>query len=108
LGWTLFGIIWALALIGVTMKAFDKLRNPIFSTGLYLAMGWLIVIAIGPLFARVPKTGLILLIMGGASYTTGVAFFATDSWLKYGHFIWHLFVIVGTACHYFAVLWYAV
>jgi hemolysin III len=108
LGWTLFGIIWGLALSGVAMKAFDKLRNPIFSTGLYLVMGWLIVIAIGPLFARVPKTGLLLLILGGVSYTAGVAFFATDSRLKYGHFIWHLFVMVGTACHYVAVLWYAV
>jgi hemolysin III len=71
-------------------------------------MGWLIVIAIGPLFAGVPKTGLLLLILGGVSYTAGVAFFATDSRLKYGHFIWHLFVMVGTACHCFAVLWYAV
>ena len=108
LGWALFGIIWGLALSGVAMKAFDKLRNPIFSTGLYLVMGWLIVIAIGPLFAGVPKTGLLLLILGGVSYTAGVAFFATDSQLKYGHFIWHLFVMVGTACHYVAVLWYAV
>jgi hemolysin III len=108
LGWALFGIIWGLALSGVAMKAFDKLRNPIISTGFYLVMGWLIVIAIGPLFARVPKTGLLLLILGGVSYTAGVAFFATDSRLKYGHLIWHLFVMVGTACHYFAILWYAV
>jgi hemolysin III len=108
LGWALFGIIWGLALSGVAMKAFDKLRNPIFSTGLYLVMGWLIVIAIDPLFARVPKACLLLLILGGVSYTGGVVFFATDSRLKYGHFIWHLFVMVGTACHYVAVLWYAV
>jgi len=108
LGWALFGIIWGLALSGVAMKVFDKLRNPIFSTGLYLVMGWLIVIAIGPLFARMPKACLLLLILGGVSYTGGVAFFATDSRLKYGHFIWHLFVMSGTACHYFAVLWYAV
>ena len=107
-GWTLFGIIWGLAFIGVALKAFNKIPNPIVSTGLYLAMGWLIVIAFDPLFARVPKTGLLLLIAGGMFYTAGVAFFATDSWLKYGHLIWHLFVLAGTACHYFAVLWYAV
>lgn len=106
-GWTLFGIIWGLALIGVVLKAVDKIRNPILSTSLYLVMGWLIVVAIDPLFARVPKTGLLLLMAGGMSYTVGVAFFATDSRLRYGHLIWHLFVIAGTACHYFAVLWYA-
>jgi hemolysin III len=104
----LFGIIWGLALAGVALKVFDKIPNPIISTGLYLTMGWLIVIAFDPLFERVPKTGLLLLIAGGMSYTAGVVFFATDSRLKYGHLIWHLFVIAGTACHFFAVLWYAV
>ena len=107
-GGTLCEVTWGLAAAGVALKAFDKIPNPIISTGLYLAMGWLIVIAFDPLFARVPKTGLFLLIAGGMSYTAGVAFFATDSWLKYGHLIWHLFVVAGTACHYFAVLWYAV
>lgn len=106
-GWTLFGIIWGLALVGVTLKAFNKIPHPILSTGLYLVMGWLIVIAIEPLFARLPRTGLLLLSAGGLSYTVGVAFFATDSRIKYGHLIWHLFVIAGTGCHFFAVLWYA-
>jgi hemolysin III len=106
-GWTLFGFIWGLASVGVALKAFNMIPHPILSTGLYLLMGWLIVIAIVPLAARVPKTGLLLLIGGGMSYTAGVAFFATDSRLRYGHFIWHLFVMGGTACHYFAVLWYA-
>ncbi|MFH0725756.1 MAG: hemolysin III family protein [Pseudomonadota bacterium] len=106
-GWTLFGIIWGLALVGVTLKSFNKIPHPILSTGLYLVMGWLIVIAIDPLVAGVPKTGLFLLIAGGVSYTAGVAFFATDSRLRYGHFIWHLFVMGGTACHYFAVFRYA-
>lgn len=106
-GWTLFGIIWGLALAGVIMKAFNMIPHPILSTGLYLVMGWIIVVAIVPLAARVPKTGLLLLIAGGVSYTAGVAFFATDSRLRYGHFIWHLFVMGGTACHYFAVFWYA-
>ena len=107
LGWTLFGVIWGLALVGIVLKAFYKTAHPILSTGLYLLMGWLLVIALKPLFASMPSTGLFLLIAGGLSYTAGVAFFATDSRIPYGHLIWHLFVITGTTCHYFLVLWYA-
>jgi hemolysin III len=106
-GWALFGIIWGLALVGVALKAFYKTAHPILSTGLYLLMGWLIVIAVVPLVARMSTAGLIWLIAGGLSYTAGVAFFAADSRLKYGHLIWHLFVIAGTTCHYFMVLWHA-
>ncbi len=106
-GWTFFGIVWGLAVAGVALKAFDKASHPILFTGLYLLMGWVIVIAVDPLLARVPTAGLLWLLAGGLSYTAGVAFFATDSRLQYGHLIWHLFVIAGTACHYFAVLWYA-
>jgi hemolysin III len=106
-GWTLFGVIWGLAIAGVVLKAFYKTAHPILSTCLYLLMGWLLVIAVKPLFARMPAAGLFLLSAGGLSYTAGVAFFATDSRLKYGHLIWHLFVIAGTTCHYFLVLWYA-
>jgi hemolysin III len=105
-GWTLFGVVWGLAAIGVALKAFEKTSHPILSTGLYLLMGWVVVIAVDPLLARVPTAGLLWLLAGGLSYTAGVAFFATDSRLLYGHFIWHLFVMSGTACHYFAVLWY--
>lgn len=106
-GWTLFVVVWGLAVAGVVLKAFNKDTSPILSTGLYLFMGWIVVIAIDPLVARVPTAGLLWLIAGGLSYTVGVAFFATDSRLRYGHLIWHLFVMAGTACHYFAVLWYA-
>lgn len=106
-GWTLFVVVWGLAVAGVVLKAFNKDTSPILSTGLYLFMGWIVVIAIDPLVARVPTAGLLWLIAGGLSYTVGVAFFATDSRLQYGHLIWHLFVMAGTACHYFAVLWYA-
>jgi hemolysin III len=108
LGWTLFGIIWGLAAAGVLLKTFYKTAYPILSTSLYLLMGWLVVIAIKPLFAGMPEAGLFLLIAGGLSYTAGVAFFATDSRVPYGHLIWHLFVLSGTTCHYFVVLWYAV
>jgi hemolysin III len=107
LGWTLFGVVWGLAIAGVVLKAFYKTAHPILSTCLYLLMGWLLVIAVKPLFTGMPSAGLFLLVAGGLFYTAGVAFFATDSRVPYGHLIWHLFVITGTACHYFLVLWYA-
>jgi hemolysin III len=107
-GWSLLGLIWGLAVAGVVLKALNRMSHPIISTSLYLLMGWLIVIAIQPLSDRVAASGLLWLIAGGLAYTVGVVFFAFDSRLRYGHFIWHLFVMAGTTCHYFAVLWYAV
>jgi hemolysin III len=106
-GWTLLGIVWALALAGVALKVLNRMSHPIISTALYLLMGWLIVVALDPLFNLVPLAGLVWLVAGGLAYTAGVAFFATDAHLRYGHFVWHLFVLTGTTCHYFAVLWYA-
>jgi hemolysin III len=106
-GWLLFGVVWGLALAGIVLKSVGKASQPIFSTGLYLSMGWLIVVAVDPLFAKVPAAGLLWLLAGGLFYTAGVAFYATDSRLRFGHLIWHLFVMAGTTCHYFAVLWYA-
>jgi hemolysin III len=107
-GRTLLIIIWALAVGGVVMKMLARMSHPIVSTGLYLLMGWLIVVAVEPLSARgVPTSGLLLLLAGGLAYTIGVTFYALDARLRYGHFIWHLFVMTGTACHYYAVLWYA-
>jgi hemolysin III len=107
-GWTLLGLVWGLALTGVALKAFERISHPVISTGLYLFMGWLIVIAADPMYERVPLSGLLWLVAGGVAYSAGVAFFVADSRLRYGHFIWHLFVMTGTTCHYFAVLWYAV
>lgn len=106
-GWTLLGLVWGIAVAGVTLKALNRLTHPVLTTSLYLLMGWLIVIAAQPLSERVPVTGLLWLVAGGLAYTLGVVFFALDSRLRYGHFIWHLFVMAGTACHYFAVLGYA-
>jgi hemolysin III len=106
-GWSLLAIVWSLAIAGVALKAFGNASHPTLSTGLYLLLGWVGVIALDPLFARVPTAGLLWLFAGGLSYTAGVAFFATDSRLTYGHLVWHLFVMAGSACHYFAVLWYA-
>lgn len=106
-GWTLLALVWAIALVGVALKAFERISHPVISTGLYLFMGWLILIAAYPMYERVPVPGLLWLVAGGLAYTAGVVFFVADTRLRYGHFIWHLFVMAGTACHYFAVLWYA-
>jgi hemolysin III len=106
-GWRLVWLVWGVAVAGVTLKIFDKISHPVLSTGLYVLMGWLIVIAVDPMLERMPVAGLLWLLAGGLFYTSGVAFFATDSRLRYGHLIWHLFVMAGTTCHYFAVLWYA-
>jgi hemolysin III len=106
-GWSLFGGIWALAVGGIVLKVFGGVRFPILSTVLYLIMGWLVMIAIVPLWHRMPHAGFIWLTLGGLSYTLGVLFYALDSRMRYNHFVWHLFVLVGTTFHYFAVLWYA-
>lgn len=106
-GWTLFSLVWAMALGGIASKALGGIRYPRLSTVLYLGMGWLAVIAIKPMWQLIPAWGLFWLIAGGLSYTAGVAFFATDSRLRYGHFVWHLFVALGTACHCVAVFYYA-
>jgi len=106
-GWTLFGLVWGLAAAGIVLKSVGKASHPILSTVLYLSMGWLVVVAVDPLFARVPAAGLLWLLAGGLFYTAGVVFFATDSRVRFGHLIWHVFVMAGTTCHYLAVLWYA-
>ncbi len=105
-GWSLLGVVWGLALTGVALKAVGWLRHGVLSTGLYLAMGWLVVVAIQPLSERLPALGLLWLVAGGLFYTAGVPFFAARR-LRYAHFLWHLFVLGGTVCHYFAVLGYA-
>jgi hemolysin III len=106
-GWTLFGLVWGLAAAGVALKVFERKPHPMLSISLYLFMGWIIVLAVNPSLAMLPTAGLLWLVTGGLFYTVGVAFFATDSKLQYGHLIWHLFVMGGTTCHYFAILWYA-
>lgn len=105
-GWTLFGLVWGLALAGVISKVFLGVRYPKISTGVYLAMGWLIVIAVKPLWTQVPAWGLFWLAMGGLAYTLGVPFYAAKT-SRFSHFVWHLFVLAGSTCHFFAVLRYA-
>jgi hemolysin III len=106
-GWTLFGLVWLVAVAGVFLKATGQLAHPWVSTGLYLGMGWLVLVAAVPLIDRVPTQGLIWLLTGGLAYSTGVVFFALDSRIRYAHAIWHGFVVAGTGCHFFAVLGYA-
>jgi hemolysin III len=106
-GWTLFGLVWGLAVVGATLKAFDRLSHPWLSTGLYLVMGWLVLIAAVPLIERVPRPGVMLLVAGGLAYTAGTVFYMIDSRVRYAHTVWHSFVVAGTGCHFFAVLGYA-
>jgi hemolysin III len=105
-GWTLFGLIWGLALTGIGLKVLGGIRRPILSTGLYLAMGWLILIGGKPVWLAVPWWGWFWLFAGGIAYTAGVPFFAATR-VRYSHFVWHLFVVAGTVCHFIAVLLYA-
>jgi len=105
-GWTLLGLVWGLAVFGVAMKATGSMRCVRLSTGLYVAMGWLIIIAIRPLWSTMPLPGLLWLLGGGIAYTGGVAFFVAER-VRYSHMVWHFFVIAGTTCHFLAVLWYA-
>jgi hemolysin III len=106
-GWTLFGVIWGLAVVGVVMKVIRTDGTSNLSIALYLAMGWLAVFAVRPLYYSMPAWGLFWIIAGGIMYSAGVAFFAYDHKGKYNHFIWHLFVLAGTTCHVIAVISYA-
>ena len=106
-GWTLFGLVWGLAFAGIVLKAIAGVRYPWLSMGLYLTMGWLALIAVKPLWLHVPIWGLFWLLAGGIAYTVGIAFFSADWRVRYNHFVWHLFVIAGTSCHFIAVLRYS-
>lgn len=106
-GWTLFGIIWGLAALGILLKALRKLRHPVVSTSLYLLMGWLVLVALHPLTREVPGAGIAWLAAGGAAYSLGVVFFVLDARVKFAHFVWHLFVLAGTLCHFVSVFGYA-
>lgn len=103
-GWSLLGIVWSIAAAGIALKVWFVGRRPIVSTGLYILMGWLALIAVKPLLEAVPTIGLIWLLAGGLMYTVGVAFYAWKR-IPYNHAIWHLFVMAGSTCHYFAVVY---
>ena len=105
-GWSMLAAVWTLAIVGITLKIIARTRHSRISIVLYVLMGWLAVVATKPILELIPLPGILLILAGGIAYTGGLAFFAAHR-IKYNHFIWHLFVIAGTICHYFAVLWYA-
>jgi hemolysin III len=106
-GWALFALTWGLAIAGVVFKLFATGRFEKLSLAFYLGMGWCAVLAIQPLLERVPSTGLMLMLLGGLTYSGGVAFYSWER-LRYHHAIWHLFVLGGSVLHYFAILYYVI
>jgi hemolysin III len=101
-GWSMFWVVWGLAAAGIMLKLFFTGRFPIASTLIYLFMGWLVLVALKPLFGALPLSGLALLFAGGAAYSAGVAFYLWRR-LPYHHALWHLFVLTGSVFHFFAV-----
>lgn len=101
-GWLLFGIVWGLALLGVTLKLLYGNRFKALRLVIYLTMGWLVMFASTELLANISQQGFTLLLAGGITYTAGV-FFYLASFIPYNHAIWHLFVVGGSACHFFAI-----
>ena len=106
-GWSLLGVVWTLALAGIIAKLTIGFRFPRLSTAFYVAMGWLAVVAVQPMLANVSGSGILWLLAGGLCYTGGVVFYVTDARLRFGHAVWHLFVLGGTACHFVAVLYHS-
>lgn len=107
IGWTMFGLVWGIAIGGIILKLVAGVKYPKLSMFIYLGMGWIALFAAKDLWLTMPPAGIIWLIFGGLAYTIGIAFYAVPKF-KYTHFIWHLFVLAGTTCHFFAVLWYSV
>jgi hemolysin III len=101
--WDMLAAVWAIALAGVVLKLCDRLRHPLWSTALYLAFGWMVMVVARPMIDGLPPAGRALLIAGGVAYTLGSLFFLIDRRMRYSHFVWHLFVITGSSCHFLAV-----
>mgnify|MGYP000025294008 CR=1 FL=1 len=106
-GWSLFGVIWGFALIGLIFKLFATGKYEFISTGAYIGMGWLALIVVKPLYEHLPLVGFIWLLLGGISYTVGVIFYTLDR-LRFAHTVWHLFVLGGSICHFFLILLYVI
>ena len=106
-GWSLFGVIWVAAILGVVCRLMLPRRLRAVSLGVYIGMGWAVVVAIKPLIASVASGGVVLLILGGLAYTAGILFYGWEK-LKYHHAVWHVFVLAGSILHFFAVLFYVV
>ena len=105
-GWSLFGIIWGLAVSGIVVDSLHKQGSRRIQMAIYLLMGWLIVVALYPLIQVMPTGGLVLLVLGGLFYTGGIVFYALDDRITHAHGIWHLFVLAGSISHYLIMLLY--
>jgi len=105
-GWSLFAVVWGLAVIGILQDILIAKRRGILSVIIYLLMGWIAMVAIRPLSRALPGAGMILLVAGGLFYTIGVVFYALDKKIIHSHGIWHLFVLAGSACHFFTIFLY--
>jgi hemolysin III len=105
-GWSLLAVVWGLALIGGIQELWLQSEARILSVVIYVVMGWVVVVALIPLLQALGMAGFVWLAAGGAFYTTGIVFYALDTRLKHAHGIWHLFVLAGSAAHYFAILFY--
>lgn len=101
-GWWLFGVVWSLAALGVTFKLFFTGRFKLFSTLVYIGMGWMALFAVRPMLRTIPVASLGWLLAGGVAYTAGTVFYHNER-LRYSHAVWHLFVLAGSACHFVAV-----
>ena len=107
-GWWLLGIVWSLALIGIAQELWLGNRTRVLSLVLYVLMGWLALVAVVPLWHALTPPGFAWLLAGGALYTGGLVFYATDHRLRHGHGVWHLFVVGGSGCHFYTILSYVV
>ena len=104
IGWTMFGVVWTLAVLGIAQELLHATRTRMLSLVIYVVMGWLAVVCAGPLVDALGRAGFAWLAAGGVFYTAGIGFYATDHKVRHGHGIWHLFVLAGSSCHYIAVL----
>jgi len=105
-GWSLLVAVWIIAIVGIVLKTTRGFGPNWLSTSMYLVMGWLAILAIRPMITHIGPAGMAWLAGGGLCYTAGVAFYVTDKRVRYGHAIWHVFVLAGSACHFIAVLRY--
>ncbi|MEA1936463.1 MAG: hemolysin III family protein [Thermodesulfobacteriota bacterium] len=108
LGWSIFGVIWGLAVLGIVLELLPQRRRRVLPVVIYLFMGWFCLIALKPLFRALPSAGFAWLLLGGIFYTVGVIFYVFDKRVRHFHGIWHLFVMAGSISHYFTVLFYVV
>lgn len=107
-GWSIFGVVWGLAMLGIVVEVLPFDRRRILPVIIYLLMGWVVVVALSPLIQALPPAGLAWLVAGGLTYSLGVIFYILDKRVPHGHGIWHMFVLAGSVCHYVTIFVYVV